>query len=47
MATLPLYGGWALSGELGIGAYSALVFQRLLWPLDAADADLYQRAMAS
>ena len=51
VATL-LYGGWkALSGELGIGAYSALVFltQRLLWPLTrlADMTDLYQRAMAS
>ena len=51
VATL-LYGGWkALEGELGVGAYSALVYltQRLLWPLTrlADMTDLYQRAMAS
>jgi len=51
VATL-LYGGWkALSGELGVGSYSALVYltQRLLWPLTrlADMTDLYQRAMAS
>jgi ATP-binding cassette, subfamily B, bacterial len=51
VATL-LYGGWkTLSGELGVGAYSALVYltQRLLWPLTrlAEMTDLYQRAMAS
>lgn len=51
VATL-LYGGWkTLSGELGVGAYSALVYltQRLLWPLTrlADMTDLYQRAMAS
>lgn len=51
IATL-LYGGWkALEGELGVGAYSALVYltQRLLWPLTrlADITDLYQRAMAS
>jgi ATP-binding cassette, subfamily B, bacterial len=51
IATL-LYGGWkTLNGELGVGAYSALVYltQRLLWPLTrlAEMTDLYQRAMAS
>jgi ATP-binding cassette, subfamily B, bacterial len=51
VATL-LYGGWkTLQGELGVGAYSALVYltQRLLWPLTrlADMTDLYQRAMAS
>jgi ATP-binding cassette, subfamily B, bacterial len=51
VATL-LYGGWkTLNGELGVGAYSALVYltQRLLWPLTrlAEMTDLYQRAMAS
>jgi ATP-binding cassette subfamily B protein len=51
VATL-LYGGWkTLEGELGVGAYSALVYltQRLLWPLTrlADMTDLYQRAMAS
>jgi ATP-binding cassette subfamily B protein len=51
VATL-LYGGWkTLSGELGVGSYSALVYltQRLLWPLTrlAEMTDLYQRAMAS
>jgi ATP-binding cassette, subfamily B, bacterial len=51
VATL-LYGGWkTLHGELGVGAYSALVYltQRLLWPLTrlAEMTDLYQRAMAS
>src|SRR5688572_27097958 len=51
VATL-LYGGiLTLRGELGVGAYSALVYltQRLLWPLTrlADMVDLYQRAMAS
>ncbi len=51
VATL-LYGGrLALSGELGVGSYSALVYltQRLLWPLTrlADMTDLYQRAMTS
>jgi ATP-binding cassette subfamily B protein len=47
-----LYGGlMTLSGELGVGSYSALVYltQRLLWPLTrlAEMTDLYQRSMAS
>ena len=47
-----LYGGFlALSGELGVGSYSALVYltQRLLWPMTrlAELTDLYQRSMAS
>ena len=47
-----LYGGlMTLSGELGVGSYSALVYltQRLLWPLTrlADMTDLYQRSMAS
>lgn len=47
-----LYGGHlALTGGLGVGSYSALVYltQRLLWPLTRlADlTDLYQRSMAS
>lgn len=51
VATL-LYGGWlTLRGDLGVGAYSALVYltQRLLWPLTrlADMTDLYQRSMAS
>lgn len=51
VATL-LYGGiLTLRGELGVGAYSALVYltQRLLWPLTrlAEMTDLYQRAMTS
>lgn len=51
MVTL-LYGGFlALSGEIGVGSYSALVYltQRLLWPLTrlADMSDLYQRSMAS
>ena len=51
VATL-LYGGHlALSGTIGVGSYSALVYltQRLLWPLTrlADMTDLYQRAMAS
>ncbi len=51
VATL-LYGGiLTLRGELGVGAYSALVYltQRLLWPLTrlAEMTDLYNRAMAS
>lgn len=51
IATL-LYGGiLALRGEIGVGAYSALVYltQRLLWPLTrlADMTDLYNRAMAS
>ncbi|MCK7593439.1 ABC transporter ATP-binding protein [Pseudomarimonas salicorniae] len=51
VATL-LYGGWkTLSGDLGVGSYSALVYltQRLLWPLTrlAEMTDLYQRSMAS
>ena len=50
-ATL-LLGRWlTLEGQLGIGAYSVLVFmtQRLLWPLTRLGEtfDLYQRAMAS
>ena len=50
-ATL-VYGGYlTLDGELGVGAYSVLVFmtQRLLWPLTRLGEtfDLYQRAMAS
>jgi ATP-binding cassette subfamily B protein len=51
VATL-LYGGiLTLRGEIGVGAYSALVYltQRLLWPLTrlAQMTDLYNRAMAS
>jgi len=47
-----LYGGlMTLTGELGVGSYSALVYltQRLLWPLTrlADMTDLYQRSMAS
>ncbi|HKO95281.1 MAG TPA: ABC transporter ATP-binding protein [Polyangiaceae bacterium] len=47
-----LYGGFmALSGELGVGSYSVLVYltQRLLWPMTrlADMTDLYQRSMAS
>jgi len=47
-----LYGGMlALSGELGVGSYSVLVYltQRLLWPMTrlADMTDLYQRSMAS
>jgi ATP-binding cassette subfamily B protein len=47
-----LYGGTlALSGELGVGSYSVLVYltQRLLWPMTrlADMTDLYQRSMAS
>ena len=47
-----LYGGFmALSGEIGVGSYSVLVYltQRLLWPLTrlAEMTDLYQRSMAS
>ncbi|MFN7521517.1 MAG: ABC transporter ATP-binding protein [Lysobacteraceae bacterium] len=50
-ATL-LYGGHlVLSGDLGVGSYSALVYltQRLLWPLTrlAEMTDLYNRSMAS
>ncbi len=50
-ATL-LYGGHlVLSGQLGVGSYSALVYltQRLLWPLTrlAEMTDLYNRSMAS
>ncbi len=50
-ATL-VYGGMlTIEGELGVGAYSVLVFltQRLLWPLtDLGETfDLYQRGMAS
>jgi ATP-binding cassette subfamily B protein len=51
LATL-LYGGHlTLSGALGVGSYSALVYltQRLLWPLTrlADMTDVYQRSMAS
>jgi ATP-binding cassette, subfamily B, bacterial len=51
-AVTMLYGGlMTLDGELGVGAYSALVYltQRLLWPLTrlADMTDLYQRSMAS
>jgi ATP-binding cassette subfamily B protein len=51
-AVTMLYGGlMTLSGELGVGSYSALVYltQRLLWPLTrlAEMTDLYQRSMAS
>ncbi len=47
-----VYGGrMALAGELGVGAYSVMVFltQRLLWPLTrlGTTVDLYHRAMAS
>ena len=47
-----LYGGLqVLSGDLGVGVYSALVYltQRLLWPLTrlAELSDMYNRAMAS
>ena len=47
-----LYGGaMVLRGELGAGAYAALVYltQRLLWPLTrlAELTDLYNRSMAS
>jgi ATP-binding cassette subfamily B protein len=47
-----LYGGnLALSGELGVGSYSVLVYltQRLLWPMTrlADMTDLYQRSMSS
>src|SRR6187402_444468 len=47
-----LYGGFlALSGEIGVGSYSVLVFltQRLLWPMTrlAEMSDLYQRSLAS
>ena len=51
VATLVYGGKMALSGEIGIGSYSVLVYltQRLLWPFTGlADiADLYQRSMAS
>ncbi|MDE2141440.1 MAG: ABC transporter ATP-binding protein, partial [Elusimicrobia bacterium] len=51
LATLIVGGKMALAGELGVGAFSVLVFltQRLLWPLTglAETVDLYQRAMAS
>jgi ATP-binding cassette subfamily B protein len=47
-----LYGGYlCLSGKLGVGSYTVLVYltQRLLWPMTrlADMTDLYQRAMAS
>jgi ATP-binding cassette subfamily B protein len=47
-----VYGGvLTVRGELGVGAYSVMVFmtQRLLWPLTrlGQTIDLYQRAMAS
>ncbi|WP_338848999.1 ABC transporter ATP-binding protein [Massilia sp. W12] len=50
--TTLVYGGHlALSGAIGVGSYSVLVYltQRLLWPLTglAEIADLYQRSMAS
>ncbi|MEN9865639.1 MAG: hypothetical protein RL748_1229 [Pseudomonadota bacterium] len=51
VATLVYGGKMALSGEIGIGSYSVLVYltQRLLWPFTGlADiADLYQRSMSS
>jgi ATP-binding cassette subfamily B protein len=51
VATLVYGGKLCLAGDLGVGAYSVLVFltQRLLWPLTRLGAtfDLYQRAMAS
>jgi len=49
--TLVLGGRAVFTGDLGVGAYSVMVFltQRLLWPLTrlGATVDLYQRAMAS
>lgn len=51
IAILVFGGQLALRGELGVGAYSLMVFitQRLLWPLTrlGETLDLYQRAMAS
>jgi ATP-binding cassette subfamily B protein len=51
LATLVVGGKLALSGALGVGSFSVLVFltQRLLWPLTglAETVDMYQRAMAS
>ena len=51
LATLVVGGKAALSGTLGVGSFSVLVFltQRLLWPLTglAETVDMYQRAMAS
>ena len=51
LTTLLIGGHLCFQGELGVGAYSTLVFltQRLLWPFTmlADVVDQYQRAMAS
>lgn len=51
LTTLLIGGHLCFKGELGVGAYSTLVFltQRLLWPFTmlADVVDQYQRAMAS